>query len=41
MSSQTDVTATKESATKLTSMSTFTETKTGRHVSVSAVCTKD
>ncbi|MGC1983837.1 MAG: hypothetical protein WA668_00445 [Candidatus Cybelea sp.] len=41
ISSQTDVTATKESATKLTSMSTFTETKTGRHVSVSTVCTKN
>jgi hypothetical protein len=41
ISSQTDITTTKESPTKLTSMSTFTETKTGRHVAVSAVCTKN
>jgi hypothetical protein len=40
VSSQTDNTVTKVSNTKVTSMSSFTETKTGRHVSVTGVCTK-
>ncbi|HEY1882076.1 MAG TPA: hypothetical protein VGG51_03420 [Candidatus Cybelea sp.] len=41
ISAQTDTTTTKVSPTKLTSTSSFTETKTGRHVSVSTVCTKN
>ncbi len=40
ISSQTDITTTKNSATKTTSTSSFTETKTGRRVAVVAVCTK-
>jgi hypothetical protein len=40
ISAQTDTTTTKVSPTKLTSMSSFTETKSGRHVSVSTVCMK-
>ena len=40
ISSQTDITNTKVSATKMTSMSSFTETKTGRHVTVAGICTK-
>jgi hypothetical protein len=40
ISSQTDVTNTKVSPTKMTSMSSFTETKTGRHVTVAGICTK-
>jgi hypothetical protein len=40
ISSQTDNTITKVSDTKVTSMSSFTETKTGRRVTVSGICTK-
>ena len=40
ISSASDIATTKVSATKMTSASTFTETKSGRHVSVSTVCTK-
>jgi hypothetical protein len=40
ISSQTDTTITKVSATKTTSSSAFTETKTGRHVTVNSTCTK-
>ncbi|MBV9055018.1 MAG: hypothetical protein JO351_00065 [Candidatus Eremiobacteraeota bacterium] len=40
ISSQTDTVVTKVSDTKTTSASSFTERKTGRHVSVNAVCTK-
>lgn len=40
ISASTDIVNTKVSATKVTSASSFTETKTGRHVSVSTVCTK-
>ncbi len=40
ISAQADVTTTKVSPTKLTSSSSFTEANTGRHVSVSTVCTK-
>jgi hypothetical protein len=40
ISAQTDITNTKVSATKMTSSSSFTETKTGRKVSVVGVCTK-
>lgn len=40
IASQSDITTTKASATKMTSTSSFTETKGGRRVSVSAVCTK-
>lgn len=40
ISAQSDVTYTKVSATKLTSASSFTETKTGRHVAVTTTCTK-
>ncbi|MEO6835271.1 MAG: hypothetical protein ABI231_05120 [Candidatus Tumulicola sp.] len=39
--SQTDMVATKVSNTKVTSSSTFTETKTGRKVTVAAICTKE
>ena len=38
--SQTDTVMTKVSATKFTTSSSFTETKTGRVVSVAGVCTK-
>jgi hypothetical protein len=38
--SQTDTTTTKVSNTKMTGYSTFTETKTGRVVAVTTVCTK-
>jgi hypothetical protein len=38
--SQTDMTVTKVSDTKVTSSSSFTETKTGRVVAVTGVCTK-
>lgn len=38
--SQTDTTTTKVSNSKMTSSSSFTETKTGRVVSVTTVCTK-
>ena len=40
ISSQTDTVVTKVSDTKTTSASSFTERKTGRHVSVNGVCTK-
>lgn len=40
ISAQTDTVVTKESSTKMTSASSFTETKTGRHVGVATVCTK-
>ena len=40
ISAQTDSTNTKVSSTKVTSASSFTETKTGRHVGVTTVCTK-
>lgn len=40
ISAQTDNTNTKVSATKVTSASSFTETKTGRHVAVTTTCTK-
>jgi hypothetical protein len=40
VSSVTDNTVTKVSDTKITSSSSFTETKTGRHVGVTGVCTK-
>jgi hypothetical protein len=40
VASQTDTTVTKVSATKMTSASSFTETKTGRKVGVTTVCTK-
>jgi hypothetical protein len=40
ISSQTDNTMVKVSATKLTSSSSFTEAKTGRVVAVAGVCTK-
>jgi hypothetical protein len=40
VSAQTDITITKVSDTKRTSTSSFTETKTGRHVSVTGTCTK-
>lgn len=40
ISAQTDTTNTKVSDTKVTSASSFTETKTGRHVAVTGVCTK-
>jgi hypothetical protein len=40
ISSQTDTTMTKVSATKTTSTSAFTETKSGRTVTVTSVCTK-
>ncbi len=40
ISSQTDNSVTKVSDTKMTSSSSFTETKTGRHVAVTGVCTK-
>jgi len=40
IASQTDTTNTKVSPTKMTSMSSFTETKTGRSVTVSGICTK-
>lgn len=40
ISAQTDNVNTKVSSTKVTSASSFTETKTGRHVGVTAVCTK-
>jgi hypothetical protein len=39
--SQTDNTVTKVSATKMTSTSSFTETKTGRVVTVNGICTKN
>jgi hypothetical protein len=40
INSQTDITTTKTSATKMTSSSSFTETKTGRRVMVTATCVK-
>jgi hypothetical protein len=40
ISGQTDNVVTKVSATKMTNASSFTETKTGRHVAVTGVCTK-
>lgn len=40
VSSQTDVTTTKVSPTKMTSTSSFTETKTGRRVMVATTCIK-
>lgn len=40
ISSTSDNAVTKVSDTKLTSSSSFTETKTGRHVAVTGVCTK-
>lgn len=40
ISAQTDTTITKVSDMKITSSSSFTETKTGRHVAVTGVCTK-
>ncbi|HEY1655174.1 MAG TPA: hypothetical protein VGF86_08690 [Candidatus Tumulicola sp.] len=40
ISAQSDTTLTKVSATKVTTTSTFTEAKSGRHVSVATVCTK-
>jgi hypothetical protein len=40
VNTQTDITTTKISATKMTSSSAFTETKTGRHVSVTTICVK-
>lgn len=40
IASQTDVVNTKVSPTKMTSASSFTETKTGRKVGVTGVCTK-
>jgi len=40
INSQTDITTTKVSATKTTSTSSFTETKTGRRVVVSTTCLK-
>ena len=40
ISAQTDNVITKVSNTKTTSSSSFTEAKTGRHVSVTGVCTK-
>ncbi|HKU80540.1 MAG TPA: hypothetical protein VJP76_00115 [Candidatus Tumulicola sp.] len=40
VSAQTDITNTKVSATKVTSASSFTEAKTGRHVAVTTTCTK-
>ena len=40
IASQTDTTITKVSPTKMTSTSSFTETKTGRSVAVNGVCTK-
>jgi hypothetical protein len=40
INSQTDITTTKVSATKMTSTSSFTETKTGRRVTVTATCLK-
>ncbi|HVN68182.1 MAG TPA: hypothetical protein VMU38_00815 [Candidatus Binatia bacterium] len=40
ISAQSDTTTTKVSATKITSTSSFTETKTGRKVAVSGTCTK-
>lgn len=40
ISAQSDNVVTKVSNTKMTSSSSFTEAKTGRHVSVTGVCTK-
>jgi len=40
IASQTDITNTKVSATKMTSTSAFTEAKTGRKVTVMGACTK-
>jgi hypothetical protein len=40
IASQTDITNTKVSPTKMTSMSSFTETKGGRTVTVTGACTK-
>jgi hypothetical protein len=40
INSQTDITTTKTSATKMMSSSSFTETKTGRRVMVAATCVK-
>ena len=40
ISAQTDTTNTKVSATKLTTSSSFTEAKSGRHVAVTGTCTK-
>jgi hypothetical protein len=40
INSQTDITTTKVSATKMTSTSSFTETKTGRRVTVATTCMK-
>jgi hypothetical protein len=40
IASQTDNVVTKVSPTKMTSMSSFTETKTGRKVAVTGICTK-
>jgi hypothetical protein len=40
ISSQTDTVITKVSPTKMTSASSFTETKTGRKVGVAGICTK-
>jgi hypothetical protein len=40
IASQTDTITTKVSPTKMTSTSSFTETKTGRRVAVTGVCTK-
>ena len=40
INSQTDITTTKVSATKMTSTSSFTETKTGRRVTVTTTCMK-
>jgi len=40
INSQTDITTTKVSATKTTSSSSFTETKTGRRVMVTTTCLK-
>jgi hypothetical protein len=40
ISSQTDITTTKVSPTKMTSASSFTETKTGRRVTVATTCLK-
>jgi hypothetical protein len=40
INSQTDITTTKVSATKTTASSSFTETKTGRRVTVTTTCVK-
>jgi hypothetical protein len=41
ISAQTDTAVTKESPTRLTTSSSFTEAKSGRHVAVTGICTKN